>query len=411
MALYEPPTLKRNAWRWYIEYYQTDPVSKALKRFRPTFNLNRKKYLENEALRLQRAAELVALITASLPFGYPFACGLLMPGLVAALQQAKPAKAKKEKPKKEKNGQRRTPLNRALDTACRIKCDTDRDETIRTYQSITKLLKAFFEAKGWGALPVGKVKLRHAIAYMDHCTLERKLGNNTWNNNLRDAKVLFNALKERGYVKVNPFDGIKYKPKQEKARKNFTAADARTVARVMYEKRRLLFYALICEYACFVRPAELRRLRREDFDLEAGIINLSGKQTKGKKRRTATIPDAFLPFFREAEFEAIPADHFVWGKNLEPHPRIQCGEKSMYNAHRRILEVLWANDAIERRAYSWYSWKDSGITNALQELRANAVRDQAGHGSEAVTMLYYHKPVINAEMKKFRNELLELEEK
>lgn len=402
---FEPAILKQNAWRWYIEFYQKNPSSGALKRFRLTFNLNRKKYVSDHVLREQRARDLLAVVNASLPFGYPFACGLLAPGIVQAVQGRVVAKSKQKKSKDKKPGMT---VDKALDFACRLKCQTDRDETIRTYQSITKLLKLFCKSKGWGGLPVKKFKGRHAVAYMDHCALDRGVGANTWNNNLRDCKVLFNVLLERGHVKANPFDKIKYKDKQEKERVNFSPEDARTVAAVIYEKNRLLFYALLTQYACFIRPAEMRRLRRSDFDLEKGIITLAAKQTKTGKRRTATIPDAFRVFFLEDEFLKIPGNFFVWGAGLAPHPRSQCGERSMYNHHSKILKALWETGKIERRKYTWYSWKDTGITDALQELRANSVREQAGHSDERITMLYYHAPKINKEMKGRKNTLMEV---
>jgi len=55
---------------------------------------------------------------------------------------------------------------------------------------------------------------------------------------------------------------------------------------------------------------------------------------------------------------------------------------------------------------TWYSWKDTGITDALEDLPLMAVRDQAGHSDAKMTLKYYHKARVNKGMQRLKNRLV-----
>lgn len=64
-----PARLVKGVNKWYILYYQTNPQTAELERFRPTYNLNR---IKNIRLRNRTAKGYVDQINNLLPDGYPF---------------------------------------------------------------------------------------------------------------------------------------------------------------------------------------------------------------------------------------------------------------------------------------------------------------------------------------------------
>lgn len=80
----------------------------------------------------------------------------------------------------------------------------------------------------------------------------------------------------------------------------------------------------------------------------------------------------------------------------------------MYRRHQRILKKLKKERLLgDIAGLTWYSWKDTGITDALEDLPILFVQDQAGHSSPKMTLKYRHKNKVNEKIKKgFRNRLL-----
>lgn len=78
----------------------------------------------------------------------------------------------------------------------------------------------------------------------------------------------------------------------------------------------------------------------------------------------------------------------------------------MYHLHREYLKDLKKAGALHNiEGLTWYSWKDTGITDALHDLPLLAVKDQAGHSDPKMTMKYRHPEKVNPHMKKFQNRL------
>lgn len=55
---------------------------------------------------------------------------------------------------------------------------------------------------------------------------------------------------------------------------------------------------------------------------------------------------------------------------------------------------------------TWYSWKDSGISEHTRKTSPLATKDQAGHADLSITSVYYHPDKTNLEYKALPNDLL-----
>jgi integrase len=392
---YDPARLVKAADRWYISFYAPDEQGVRTK-FRPTFNLNRITDLRERA---SRAELLIRKINWWLERGKP-------------AWQFDERKVKLHVVVVEEATVMDELMSMSVESAVEhgleLKKVGAKADTIRSYKSIVGMFQSFLKDKNWQKLRVGEFQHKHAVAYIDNCMIDRKLTNRTCNNNLIILKALFNALQERGYVEKNPFREIKFKKQEPKRRRNFAPDEAKVVAAHIRQNEPLLFYALLLEYCCFVRPNEIRFLKFEHIDAETGVIDISSAVGKTGTERFPTIPNEFLAYFREPFFKEYPITYYIFGNKFKPHESKTCGRGTMYHMHQRILKKLHKEGSLsDIKGLQWYSWKDTGITEMLEELPALAVQDQAGHATLGMTMRYRHKRRVNEKIKTgFKNNLI-----
>lgn len=402
--------LKKNKV-WYIEF-----LSEQGKRYRRTFSLNRKKFLQCSNLREQVANELLLQVNMSIPFGYPERSPLLSLPMAVSLSAKNFEKSVLKMRKKKKKTVKVLSIEKAFSAAIRAKSQlSGNDDTIRKYLSHQKLFFRFLEKKGWLGLPVKKFKAKHAVQFMDYREKKDRVGVTTWNNSLRDSRTMFAWMmqKPRNWVKKNPFSKeiLKYKTKTKLSHSIISAPDARTIANYIFEQDKPLFLALLVQYIGFARPKEIRRLRRSDFCIKEGYIRVTGIEgTKTEKDKFLTIPDEYKPIFEKIEgeswFSCIAPDWFVWGRLLRPNKKITCGERSMSNLHKKYIRNLYEAGQIASDKYQWYDWKRRGITNALDDVKLLHVQEQANHTKPETTLIYRHPERINRGMLERKNDLL-----
>lgn len=275
-----------------------------------------------------------------------------------------------------------------------------------SYASDIRILIAFVERMGWAGLPVYEFDKVKAVQYLDYYRYERKVCNNTWNNVLASCVRLFNFLIDRGKFLENPFKSIKKLPKSEKKRRCFTNEEMNTIIKHAYDNDRILFYSMLLQYACLVRPTEQRKLRFLDIDTKIGIISINWKQSKVDKSRYATIPNQYLHFFKESFFKLFPKDYIIFGHKVYPHKDKSCGKNSLYERQRKLLRELQSKGLISNiKGLQFYSWKDTGITDMIREVGLMPTVDQAGHTSPNTTLKYRHKSPIIKQMQGFKGNI------
>ena len=390
---WEPPRLMKGNTRWYIVFYCVNDLTKQRERFRLTFNLNRIKDISS---RIKRGEELVDKINWWLEQGRPISL---------FNENNVPDSALLEN---EQDWLGKTNVVEAVDYILKLKERTTRRDTMRSYRSTAKYFLLYLKKHRWDRLSVNAITRRHASGYMDSCLVERNLGAYAYNNNLRYMRAIFNELVRKEYLHVNPWGEIPYMEKTEKVRRNFTLDEAQIVIRRVRRESELLFYALLLEYCCFMRPSEIMRLQGEDIDLNEGMVMLPSSKAKTKKTRYKTIPADFLHYFDHNFFKNIPPRYYIFGKGFKPGKPTHCNRDDMGKRHRKILLKLKKEGGLKDiNGLQWYSWKDTGITDALENMPILAVQDQAGHHSPEMTLRYRHKKRINKQMQeKFKNKLL-----
>jgi integrase/recombinase XerD len=372
------PAVLRTGYRWYIEFYQTNPSSGVLQRFRETHDLNRIKSLKE---RRQQAMVIIAKINSRLPYGYPY-------------EIAEEVKL--------------MPLAEAIEKIVQIKMQTHRKKSGQTFKSKAKILLEHVDEKGLADMPVSQFDRYHALQFLDAISLEREIGPVTYNNYIATLRTLFMELKERGYINENPFSGLKNKKTGAKRRRAFSKQEQALVASYILRNEHWLSLGMLLQYYCFIRPSELRRLRIQMIRLEDSMIYLPGDATKNHEFARLTINDKLKEYLSRYNLDAYPANYLIFGQGLLPHPAIPVGANTMNNRHKSCLQKLKKTGLLKNiEGLSFYSWKDTGAM-ALFKRKVNIleIMRQLRHKDLSTTQRYCESLYqINYEIKGLDNDI------
>lgn len=244
MSIHYTPARLVQGESWYIVFYQTDPSNNKLTRHRKSFNLNR---IKNRFDRLSKAKEVITWINNMLPAGYPYGI-------------------------QEFRNKTDVECSEALNVALKIKIDnTTRNNTVRSYKTCVKIFKEWLVMAELNNLHILKIDQLHIISFLDYVRGERKCSARTRNNYLIYLKALFSELLQRKYVSNNPTIGIKHLSIETKSRVGFNQDQKKAIIDFLKKEDKGLLFAVLLMYYCFIRPAELRRLKIHMIDLNDNL--------------------------------------------------------------------------------------------------------------------------------------------
>jgi integrase len=204
---------------------------------------------------------------------------------------------------------------------------------------------------------------------------------------------MFSELIQRELIEKNPFSGTGIVAVEEAVRRPMTAKERDIVFAALYAKNPFLLLGVLLQYHCAIRPGEMRRLKFRMIDLDAGLIHLSPDETKNHGRGAITIPKDFIEILRAYSIQTFPADWWVFGRHLQPHPTIQMGEKTLSNSHRTVLQDLQKTGKLANiHGLQFYSWKDTGAVNLVDcSIDIDDIRKHMRHTSLDYTQRYLRK--------------------
>jgi len=362
-----PARLSVKKDRWEIVFYQTDPAGQ-YRRFRETRDINR---IADITERRKHAKRHISEINKALPMGYPFEA--------------------------EVSATRLTVVD-AINKVYAEKSRAAPAETLSTWRSVRNVFFEFLKLRGLERLPVRdfcKANQRDFVHYLLNERLHRgkNLSPISVNNNVGQMGTYFSCLLEDELIDKNPFAGWKRLKPDPKKRRNYTDSEREIIFRAAFERNRRLFYALVIQFYTFLRGTEIGRLQFHQFNFQTGVIDLPAKKAKDKDHRTPTIPLDLLHLFAAPEFSSCPVNYFVFGEDLHPSPVQSLKRDKLNDDFQILLGQLVAEKLLDDAdGLSFYSTKDSGITEMLGKMDLMDVVNQAGHSDPRTTMLYYHRP-------------------
>lgn len=361
---YLPAVLKQNTRGWYIEYAVYNPASGQNERVRQNLNVLRKRLSLAEFRR--QASMIVCDINTKLAGGWsPFT----------------PAT----------NVMQYVTLREAFDDYLRIKGRDLRKSTLVSYQSVIDILLRYLDDMHAGNCHASALTHYLAVRFMDYlasdtdinCRKKKALSNNAWNTYLKKYLAICSWLLEREYIKVNPFAGIKTKPKEDKRRQLITATDRAKLLEYLQRHNPNYIMVLHLIYNSLIRPKEIETIRIQDINLQEHWVCIPAKYAKTHKERYAPLVEQECKLLESWHLERYPKHYYLIGSDYKPSPTpTYHGKfKKDFMAMRKHLHL---GDGVQL-----YSFKDTGISDLFAAgLDALTVMRAADHHDLTVTTRY-----------------------
>lgn len=283
---------------------------------------------------------------------------------------------------------------------------SDRSRTHETFEMYGRIfIEHFLVEMDWLTKKLSDFSRRDAQTFLDWLTEggtkrangvahrgERMKGQ-TLKNYRSGLRSLFTELEDRELVDKNPWSRTKTIAVEEAIRRPMTEQERKTVFNALYSANPFLLLGVLFQYYCAIRPGEMRRLKFRMIDLEAGLVQMPPDVTKNHNRGAVTIPSEFAEILRAYSVGTFPADWWIFGRHLKPHPSVQMGEKTLSNAHRIILQNLAASGALASiEGLQFYSWKDNcGVSLVDGAVDIDDIRIHFRHKSLDYTQRYLSK--------------------
>lgn len=157
-----------------------------------------------------------------------------------------------------------------------------------------------------------------AMKYLDWCKIKRNLSNNTYNKYVGHLRTLFNDMVARDYIQKNPFTRIKKLTGEKPGIVALTRSELDMVTRYLPEYNYHLYLVAQLIFGCFLRPAEIVKIRARDVDLSKGIIVVPAGISKNKKQSAVVVPNNCARVMQELRVDLLPGDYYLVGKSLMP---------------------------------------------------------------------------------------------
>ncbi|MBN2420527.1 MAG: site-specific integrase [Deltaproteobacteria bacterium] len=263
---------------------------------------------------------------------------------------------------------------------------TARHDTLRTYNSEIKFLRAYISSKHGNEMYAVSFDKGMAIEYMEHAWENREIGAVRYNNILAFCKLIFNWMIEKQYVKENPFGSLQKKKQTPKKRiMDIERKDRKKIKEFLSKRNRAYYCIMMFAFHSLLRPKEISYIKIGDIDLKKKTVTVKGNIAKNGNTRYAPIPNVMLDLVKELINE-VPNPRNSWylfSRDFKPGPFWRDSrEIARYWSDLRSTLKL-------KKEIQFYSLRDSGIIQMLRDGRSpKEVMEAADHSSIEVTNNY-----------------------
>lgn len=341
----------------YVDFMCFDP---ALGKMR------RKKYhisgVKAKSARKQRAAEIIAYITARLREGWNVWA--------------------------EEVGSREYTLlgdavayyKRYLDRATESK--SMKAKTSYGYKNYLEIFLSWNAKRAFPAVYCYQVDTAFISDFLDYVFIDREASARTRNNYRTWLSTMCAFFMEKGYLKDNPTDRIRTITEDDKIRDALTLQEMSQLQAYLREKNPYFLLACMMEYYTFIRPIELTKIRLKDIHLKEQKVFVSSEISKNRRDGMVGLNDAIIKLMIDLDIFSCVDNCYLFGRGFRPREK---------QADSRIFREEWAK---VRKALKWgaskqfYSLKDSGIRDLANAEGIVVARDQARHTDISTTNKY-----------------------
>lgn len=341
--------------RWYVEYKYRHPETNKLIKFREWISSK----LLTRSARYNKATELKNIFTIKLKSGFnPF-----------------------------ENASRNLTITEAFNEVLSIKEATAGTRTKSTYKSISGIFITWLNKNNYQNLKPADINKYKAVAFLDYTLTVKKVSNRTYNNYLVAMRTLFECFFTRDYIEVNVWKKIPKLKVKQSSLSFFTNAERDIIKNNLPQEHYPLYCISLLIYYCFLRPAEIVRLRICDFDFEKNQIIVKGSQSKNGKTQIVIMHADLCRALQKLNINRVPKDWFVFGttKSLLP--------STTQIAPTRIADAWrWHVKQKYNITKNIYDFKPSGAAAAFDcGIDARQIQLQIRHASLEQTQIYLDK--------------------
>lgn len=346
--LYSPPVLRRNEYRWYIEFYATLPGG-VLVRKRKTFNINRGKTDEEKQAIADRVLE----------------------GFV------KPEENYKPQHRDHQSGKIKLP--ECMNTFLTSGKTYWEQSTLLTYRTKLRVFATWLQNMN---IPPRQLERVQAVSFMDYLLKERKVSRTTFNAYRATLAELYHSWPDTR--KHNPFDEIKNFPDSKEPLQAFNDGQWRNLADHIKTENGQLYLFIGFMYYTFLRPAEICGLKLENIDFYNQQIKLPVMVGKTKRWRVHSIPDLFSAQLHHLKEQ--PINYYVFGLNGAPGER-PVGNNRFYKYMKGVLKQF-----NYPKGYSIYSWRHTAAIELYKKHKdIYLVKNAMQHAHVSTTERYLRR--------------------
>ncbi|MFJ1430992.1 tyrosine-type recombinase/integrase [Capnocytophaga canimorsus] len=264
-----------------------------------------------------------------------------------------------------------------------------RPATVNNWKNFIAIFQKYISENQKNITFISQIDIRICSHFIDCIYLQKNSSVRTYNTRLKQLKALFNFFISKGFLSDNPAKNIKLKTTTEKKRVVLNDKEKQQLQQLKIDDFHFYVFCMTTYY-CFIRPAELKKLKVSDVDLQNGFISVSAEISKNRKTENVTIPNIFLEDLKKHIGVANKND-FLFGRKFAPNSIKSNKIQYVWNKIKKKYNF--------RKEVQFYSLKDTGITDLLNSgIPAVKVQTQARHSDLKITEHYISRSKFADEM-------------
>jgi|GEM_PF-1976630 len=278
-----------------------------------------------------------------------------------------------------------TPIEQVVEAYLKDKQGEVRHATYLSYVSVSGVFSAWCVKclPGCQIIDFNRV---HALEFMLYLRDERGVSNRTYNNYLKQLRLLMEWAVSHLYCKENAFKTIKARKREQKQRV-VIPEDVRGMIRehLMHDAEGRAFWLFLeMVYVSLMRPMEIRRCKIEQLHPEEHYVHIPADQAKCWKARNCPLSDEQIELLKEyLDLHAHRPTDNLFSSYFRPG-KTPVGVQAINERWAKVKRALHLPEQMKV-----YSLRDSRIVDLLHSgVDDLTVMQAAGHHDLSITSLY-----------------------
>ena len=266
-----------------------------------------------------------------------------------------------------------------------LRDDRYRPETLKSYSSYLHNMIEFNENKKVPISFMYQFDKNFCVLFLDEVYLIRDNSGYTYNNYLGFLKSFSTFCLNHNYITKNPTEGISGIGRKSRKKIRIVVPEPQLIKlnEYLHEKNQHFLLASYLLYYCFIRPAEMARLKLGYINLSKQTLFVPDTDSKNRRDGVITLPAKVIHLMIDLRVFDHDQDSYLFSDGFKPG-KTKRTEKMFRDWWRYHVR----KDLKFPEKYKFYSLKDTGITNMLRHYDVLSVRDQARHSSILMTDIY-----------------------